>query len=89
MKKLVPLLFEGENIIVSDAAKACQNYEIEDILDRVILWVHDASLVAANQYPLFFKSYKDEYLKAIKRVGEFTMLARNKSQYIRNEEIFV
>ncbi|GIR49719.1 MAG: hypothetical protein CM15mP58_18160 [Burkholderiaceae bacterium] len=38
-EKLVPLLFKGENIIVSDAAKACQNYEIEDILDRVILWV--------------------------------------------------
>ena len=52
-EKLVPLLFEGENIIVSDAAKACQNYELEDILDRVILWVHDALLVAANQYPLF------------------------------------
>ena len=52
-EKLVPLLFKGENIIVSDAAKACQNYEIEDILDRVILWVHDALLVAANQYPLF------------------------------------
>ena len=67
-EKLVPLLFKGENIIVSDAAKACQNYEIEDILDRVILWVHDALLVAANQYPLFFKSYKDEYLKVIKKV---------------------
>ena len=52
-EKLVPLLFEGDNIIVSDAAKVCQNYELEDILDRVILWVHDALLVAANQCPLF------------------------------------
>ena len=67
-KMLIPLLFKGENMIVSDAAKACQNYEIEDILDRVILWVHDASLVVLNQCPLFFKSYKDEYLKVIKGV---------------------
>ena len=73
-EKLVPLLFKGENIIVSDAAKACQNYEIEDILDRVILWVHDALLVAANQYPLFFKPYKDEYLKVIKRVEDVQCL---------------
>ena len=73
-EKLVPLLFEGENIIVSGAAKACQNYELEDILDRVILWVHDALLVAANQCPLFFKSYKDEYLKAIKRVRSLQSL---------------
>ncbi len=73
-KKLVPLLFKGENIIVSDAAKACLNYEIEDILDRVILWVHDALLVAANQCPLFFKSYKDEYLKAIKKVENLQCL---------------
>ena len=85
----MPLLFKGENIIVSDAAKACQNYEIEDILDRIILWVHDALLVAANQCPLFFKSYKDEYLKVIKGLEKRTMLVRNKSQYIRNEEIFV
>ena len=73
-EKLVPLLFKGESIIVSDAAKACQDYEIEDILDRVILWVHDALLVAANQYPLFFKPYKDEYLKVIKRVGSVQCL---------------
>ena len=71
---LVPLLFKGENLVVSDAAKACQNYELEDILDRVILWVHDALLVAANQYPLFFKSYKDEYLKVIKKVGNLQCL---------------
>ena len=67
-EKLVPLLFKGENIIVSDVAKVCQNYEIEDILDRVILWVHDALLVASDQYPLVFKTYKDEYLKVIKNV---------------------
>ena len=73
-KRLVPLLFEGENIIVSDAAKACQNYELEDILDRVILWVHDALLVAVNQCPLFFKSYKDEYLKAIEKVENLQCL---------------
>tara|TARA_A100001015_G_scaffold230383_1_gene260650 strand:- start:930 stop:1784 length:855 start_codon:yes stop_codon:yes gene_type:complete len=73
-EKLVPLLFEGDKMIVSDAAKVCQNYELEDILDRVILWVHDALLVAANQYPLFFKSYKDEYLKAIKRVRSLQCL---------------
>ena len=73
-KKLIPLLFRGDNIIVSDAAKACQNYELEDILDRVILWVHDALLVASNQYPLFFKSYEDEYLKAIKRVRNLQCL---------------
>ena len=73
-EKLVPLLFKGENIIVSAAAKACQNYELEDIMDRVILWVHDALLVAANQYPLFFKSYKDEYLKTTKRVRSLQCL---------------
>ena len=73
-EKLVPLLFKGENIVVSDAAKACQNYELEDILDRVILWVHDALLVGANQYPIFFKSYKDEYLKVIKRVRSLQCL---------------
>ena len=73
-EKLVPLLFKGENIIVSDAAKACQNYEIEDILDRVILWVFDALLVAANQYPLFFKPYNDEYLKVMKRVEDVQCL---------------
>ncbi len=67
-EKLVPLLFKGESIIVSDAAKACQNYEIEDILDRVILWVHDALLVASDQYPLFFKTYKDEYSNVIRKV---------------------
>ena len=44
-EKLVPLLFKGEHIIVSDAAKACQNYEIGDILDRIILWIYDALLV--------------------------------------------
>ena len=73
-KRLIPLLFKGENIIVSDAAKACLNYEIEDILDRVILWVHDALLVAANQCPLFFKTYKDEYLKVIKKVESLQCL---------------
>ena len=73
-KRLVPLLFKGENIIVSDAAKACLNYEIEDILDRVILWVHDALLVAVNQCPLFFKSYKNEYLKAIEKVENLQCL---------------
>ena len=73
-EKLVPLLFKGENIIVSDAAKACQNYEIEDILDRVILWVHDALLVAANQYPLFFKPYNDEFTKVMKGVGDIQCL---------------
>ena len=73
-KKLVPLLFKGENIKVSDAAKACQNYEIEDILDRVILWVHDVLLVAANQHPLFFKSNKEEYSKILKEVGSVQCL---------------
>jgi len=67
-EKLVPLLFKGQNIIVSDVVKACQNYEIEDILDRVVLWVHDALLVASDQYPFFFKNYKNEYLKVIKSV---------------------
>ncbi|MDA9689401.1 hypothetical protein N9V13_03195 [Betaproteobacteria bacterium] len=67
-EKLVPFLFKGENIKVSDAAKACQNYEIEDILDRVILWVHDALLVAFGQNPLFFKPHKDEYLNALDSV---------------------
>ena len=73
-EKLVPLLFKGENIKVSDAAKTFMNYEIEDVLNRVILWVHDAILVAANQYPLFFKRYNDEYIKVIKRVGDVQCL---------------
>ena len=59
---------------MSDAAKTCINYEIEDVLNRVILWVHDAILVAANQYPLFFKRYNDEYIKVIKRVGDVQCL---------------
>ncbi len=73
-EKLVPLLFKGENIIVSDAAKACQNYEIEDILDRVILWVHDALLVADNQHPRFFKPYDNEFSKVMKGVGDVQCL---------------
>ena len=73
-EKLVPLLFKGENILVSDAAKSCQNYEVEDILDRVVLWIHDALLVAANQHPLYFKHYNDEYIKAIKSVGDVQCL---------------
>ncbi len=72
--KLVPFLFEGENIVVYDAAKACQNYELEDILDRIILWVHDALLVAANENPLVFKSYNDKYSKVIKRVRSLQCL---------------
>ena len=73
-EKLVPLLFKGKNIIVSDAAKTCQNYEIEDILDRVVLWVHDALLVAANQYPCVFKPYNDEFIKVIKGVKDVQCL---------------
>ena len=72
--KISTVIIQRENIIVSDAAKACQNYEIEEILDRVILWVHDALLVAANQYPLFFKPYKDEYLKTMRSLGSVQCL---------------
>ena len=73
-EKLVPLLFKGEHIIVSDAAKACQNYEIGDILDRIILWIYDALLVAANQHPRFFKPYNDEFTKVMKVVGDVQCL---------------
>ena len=67
-KKLLPILFKCEALVPSDAAKVCQNYEIEDIVDRLILWVHDVLLTAANCSPLVYKSYETRFSGVVKNL---------------------
>jgi len=67
-EKLIPLLLKCEKITPTDAARVCQNYELTDIIDRIIFWVHDIMLVDAKHPPLVFKLYEAQCFDVMKRV---------------------
>ena len=65
---LLPILFQCDQISPSVAAQKCQNFELMDIIDRVILWTHDFLLVGANCPPLVFNSAEPEFIKVFKTI---------------------
>ena len=65
---VVAYLFQCDQISPSIAAKKCQNFELMDIIDRMILWTHDFLLVGANCPPLVFNSAESKFIKVIKTI---------------------
>lgn len=60
---LAMFLEEGKNLNVSRAATACQSYNIDDVINRLLYLMNDLSLIYYNRAPYNFKKFE----KNIKR----------------------